>query len=62
MTEEELSELVRQAVNELADELSAVDEDVANTTSNISGYDAPFGAKLKQKSIYHDLDDEDDNT
>lgn len=60
MTEEELGELVRQVVSELADDLAAVDEDVANTTTNISGYDGPFGLKLKQKSKYHDLDDDDD--
>lgn len=60
MTEEELSELVRQAVSELADDFSAVDEDVANTTSNISGFDGPFGVKLKPKSKYHDLDDDED--
>lgn len=59
MTEDELSEIVRQVVGELADEFSAVDEDVANTMSNISGFDGPFGGKLKQKSKYHDLDDED---
>lgn len=43
-----LMKLVKQVIGEMKKESELAEEIVANTTTNISGYDSPFGGIIRK--------------
>ena len=60
ITKSELREFVKQLIDEMFDDEEILASEVENSTSNIAGYDAPWGAKIKRKMSKPEDDDEKD--
>jgi len=53
-----IKELILQVLDDMYKEIGI--EEVDNTTSNVAGYDIPFGKTQKRKlSVVSDIEDED---